>query len=55
MTLDAYIKENYPKLTDKDFMPETGTIHLKDDGDGVVYIAKWEYTQPVPDGLKVGK
>ena len=45
----------YPELTDKDFDPNLGTISLRDDGDGVAYIAKWEYSKPVPDGLKVGK
>jgi hypothetical protein len=28
---------------------------LKDDGDGIQYIAKWEYSKPIPDGLKLGK
>jgi hypothetical protein len=45
----------YPELTDLDFFPDTGVINLKDDGDGVVYIAKWDYSQPIPDGLKLGK
>lgn len=45
----------YPELTDKDFYPFGGTILLKDDGDGIQYIAKWEYTKPLPEGMKVGK
>jgi hypothetical protein len=45
----------YPELTDADFMPNTGSILLKDDGDGIQYIAKWEYSKPLPDGMKVGK
>jgi hypothetical protein len=45
----------YSELIDADFFPETGSIHLKDDGDGVAYIAKWEYTKPLPSGLKLGK
>ena len=49
------ILEAYPELTMEDFLSETGTILLKDDGDGVVYIAKWEYSKPIPDGLKLGK
>lgn len=49
------IIEAYPELTDADFFPETGVIHLKDDGDGVAYIAKWDYTKPLPDGMKLGK
>ena len=32
----------YPELTEQDFSPETGTISLQDDGQGV-YIAKWEH------------
>jgi hypothetical protein len=28
---------------------------LQDDGDGIAYIAKWEYTKPLPNGMKVGK
>ena len=49
------IKATYPELTDADFFPETGSIHLKDDGDGMAYIAKWEYSKPIPSGLKIGK
>lgn len=31
-------------------------IFLQDDGDGDgAYIAKWEYTKPIPTGLKLGK
>ena len=32
-----------------------GSITLQDDGDGIAYIAKWEYSKPIPAGLKVGK
>jgi hypothetical protein len=53
--LDKQIKKNYPELTDLDFDINYGTILLKDDGDGVVYIDKWEYSKPIPDGLKLGK
>ena len=45
----------YPELVDADFDPIRGSIHLKDDGDGVVYLAKWEYSKPLPKGLKLGK
>jgi hypothetical protein len=44
----------YPELTDADFFDE-GAIRLQDDGDGVQYIAKWEYSKPIPAGLKLGK
>ena len=38
------IKTIYPSLTDADFMPSTGTIHLQNDSDGKGdYIAKWEH------------
>ncbi len=49
------IIETYPELTNLDFHPITGSILLADDGDGVQYISKWEYSKPIPDGLKLGK
>ena len=45
----------YPELESKDFHPEKGVIHLHDDGDGIDYIKKWEYSEPIPKGLKLGK
>jgi len=44
----------YPELTDEDFGLR-GCIRLQDDGDGIQYIAKWEYSQPIPEGLTLGK
>ena len=45
-----------PELTILDFAPVTGTIMLQEDSDGQgAFIAKWEYSQPLPDGMKVGK
>lgn len=42
----------YPELTDADFGLR-GSITLRDDSDGAgAYIAKWEYSQPIPDALK---
>ena len=49
------IIETYPELTLLDFDPQFGCISLKDDGDGIVYLAKWEYSKPIPDGMKLGK
>ena len=49
------ITEAYPELTDNDFLPNSGSILLKDDGDGIVYLAKWDYSKPVPEGIKLGK
>ena len=43
------------ELTLDDFHPVTGTISLKDDGDGIQYITKWDYSKPIPTGLKLGK
>ena len=52
---DKLVKE-YAELTDRDFDREDGTILLKNDGDGQGdYIAKWEYSKPIPEGLTLGK
>jgi hypothetical protein len=56
MTLYEQIVATYPELTDADFHPLGGTISLRNDSDGAGdYIAKWEYSKPIPDGLKLGK
>lgn len=53
MGLYEKIKEAYPDITDFIFLD---TIILQDDVDGKgIFIAKWEYSQPIPAGLKVGK
>ena len=45
----------YPELTDADFY-KNGSISLRNNGDGLGdYIEKWEYSKPLPDGMKVGK
>ena len=55
MDLYNQIIEAYPELTDKDFSLR-GSIMLQDDSDGVgEYIAKWEYSEPLPEGLTLGK
>ena len=55
MTLYEQIMAVYPELTDADFW-SFGTIALQDDSDGKgAFIAKWEYSKPIPDGLKLGK
>jgi hypothetical protein len=48
------IISTYPELTDDDFNVN-GCIELRDDGDGIQYIAKWNYSKPIPKGLKLGK
>jgi hypothetical protein len=56
MTLYDKIIAAYPELTTKDFHPFNGSILLRDDSDGSgAYIDKWEYSKPIPAGLKLGK
>ena len=56
MDLFTQIKTIYPELVDADFYLITGSILLRDDSDGQgAYIAKWEYSKPIPNGLKLGK
>jgi hypothetical protein len=43
----------YPEINPTDNFQSLG-IFLQDDGDGA-YIAKWEYSKPIPDGLTLGK
>ena len=45
----------YPEIKPTDDFRALGII-LVDDSDGLgAYIAKWEYSKPIPDGLKLGK
>ena len=53
MELWQKIIEAYPEINPTDNFLELG-IYLQDDGDGA-YIAKWNYSQPIPDGLTLGK
>ena len=57
MELWQQIIEVYPELADNGFAEfnPNGSILLQDDGDGIAYIAKWEYSQPIPEGLTLGK
>lgn len=57
MSLYAQIIAVYPELT---ITPEKdeffkGTIVLADDGDGINYIKEWNYSKPIPEGMKLGK
>ena len=55
MTLWEQIVDFYPELTSSDFS-NNGIISLRDDSDGQgAYIEKWEYSKPLPAGMKVGK
>ena len=55
MELFEKVFKAYPELeSDKELF--MNTIILQDDSDGVgAYIAKWEYSKPIPDGLTLGK
>ena len=56
MDLSTQITNAYPELADNNYAAfSDGTIRLQDDGDGVQYIAKWNYSNAIPDGLKLGK
>jgi hypothetical protein len=56
MSLYDQIIAVYPELTNDDFDPFTGSILLRNDSDGAGdYIARWDYSQPIPAGLKLGK
>lgn len=56
MTLYDDLIAALPQLTQEDFAPFIGTIVLRDDSDGQgAYIEKWEYSEPIPDGFKLGK
>jgi hypothetical protein len=57
MTLYEQIVEALPELANKiEEFGYRGSIELRDDSDGQgAYIYKWEYSQPIPAGLKLGK
>lgn len=55
MNLIEQIKNVYPELEAKDFMSPERKILIVDEGDGIPYIAKWDYEKPIPAGLKLGK
>jgi hypothetical protein len=53
MGLYETILENYPELQDLNFEK---IIILQDDSDGAgAYVKEWNYSKPLPAGLKVGK
>jgi hypothetical protein len=55
MSLFDEIIAIYPELADGQFFADC-TIMLQDDSDGQpAYIAKWDYSKPIPEGLKLGK
>jgi hypothetical protein len=55
MELWQKIVEAYPEIDATSDFTKIGIL-LQDDSDGAgAYIAKWEYSQPLPNGFKVGK
>ncbi len=55
MELWQQIIEAYPEINPTDNFTNLG-IYLQDDSDGIgAYIAKWEYSKPIPEGLTLGK
>lgn len=55
MELWEKIIAEYPEINPTDNFRELG-IYLRDDSDGQgAFIAKWEYSKPLPEGMKVGK
>jgi hypothetical protein len=56
MELWEKIVKIYPETAENDFAVFNKDILLQNDSDGVgAYIAKWEYSQPIPEGLSLGK
>ncbi len=56
MKLWEQIIQAYPETADNDFAIFNKKIILQDDSDGAgAYIAKWEYSKPIPEGLTLGK
>jgi hypothetical protein len=55
MEIKETIFAEYPELEGTSAFRD-GTIILQDDSDGLgVYIAEWNYSEPLPEGLTVGK
>ena len=55
MTVYEQIIAAYPELIELNKFPNELFI-VQDDTDGQgAYIAKWDYSKPIPDGLKLGK
>jgi len=56
MSIYEQVIAAYPELADNKDVFTDGTIILQDDSDGKgAYIREWNYSKPIPDGLKLGK
>ena len=55
MTLYETIIQAYPDLEGNHRVFQTEII-IQNDSDGTAdFVAKWDYSKPIPKGLKVGK
>ena len=55
MTIYETVVASYPELANSDVFV-SNVIVIQDDSDGVgAYIAKWNYSEPLPEGLTLGK
>jgi len=56
MSIFNTIIEAYPELAENELKAFEKVVVLQDDADGKgVYLAQWNYEQPIPKGLKLGK
>lgn len=56
MNLYEEIIQSYPELIENNDAFFDGTIGLRNDSDGAGdYIDYWNYSKPIPAGLKLGK
>jgi hypothetical protein len=56
MSLYDSIVAALPELENSEEFNRGGSISLRDDSDEMgEYIARWEYSKPIPDGLTLGK
>ena len=53
-TLSQTIREAYPELDGKSLL-EAGILLQNDADEFGDYIKEWNYSQPIPDGLQLGK
>ena len=54
MSIYEIIVEAYPELLDYKLFDKN--IALQDDSDGIgAYIREWNYSEPIPEGLTLGK
>lgn len=53
-TLSQKIREAYPELDGQSLL-EAGILLQNDADEFGDYIKEWHYSQPIPDGLQLGK